>query len=79
MVNLERIENSLTSGLPNEIDFVFNTLLLLSNDDSFSFRVNGTNTRLINLILANIGFFGDGILFEILFCMKSFNLFFICL
>jgi hypothetical protein len=59
MQNFERLENSLTSGLPNEVDFVFNTILILSNDDSYSFRINGTNTRLISLILANIGFFGD--------------------
>ena len=38
---------------------MFNTILLLSTDDSYSFRINGTNTRLINLILAHIGFFGD--------------------
>ena len=60
MSQFERIENSLLSGLPNDVDFIFNTLLILSNDDTYSFRLNNSNTRLINLILAHVGFFGDG-------------------
>jgi AT-rich interactive domain-containing protein 2 len=53
----EKLEISLITGLPNEIDFVFNTLLLLSSDESHSFRVY-SSPRLVQLVLAHIGFFG---------------------
>ena len=53
----EKLEISLNSGLPNEIDFVFNTIVLLSSDESHSFRIY-TSPRLVQLILAHIGFFG---------------------
>jgi hypothetical protein len=53
----EKLEISLSSGLPNEIDFVFNTIVLLSSDESHAFRVY-SSPRLIQLILAHIGFFG---------------------
>jgi hypothetical protein len=54
----EKLEISLISGLPNEIDFVFNTILLLSSDEYHMFRIY-TSTRLIDLMLAHIGFFGQ--------------------
>jgi len=47
----------LISGLLNEIDFVFNTILLLSSDEYHMFKIY-TSTRLIDLMLAHIGFFG---------------------
>ena len=53
----EKLEVSLNSGLPNEIDFVFNTIVLLSSDESHAFRVY-SSPRLISLMLAHIGFFG---------------------
>ncbi len=53
----EKLEISLSSGLPNEIDFVFNTIVLLSSDESHAFRIY-SSPRLIQLILAHIGFFG---------------------
>ena len=53
----EKLEVSLLSGLPNEVDFSFNTLLLLSSDDNNMFRVYSSQ-RLIDLMLAHLGFFG---------------------
>ena len=53
----EKIEQSLIAGLPNEIDFVFNTLLLLSSDEYHSFKIY-SSPRLVELMLAHIGFFG---------------------
>ncbi len=43
--------------MPNEIDFAFNTLLLLSSDEYHAFKVYNS-PRLIGLMLAHIGFFG---------------------
>lgn len=53
----EKIEASLMSGLPNDVDFSFNTLLLLSSDENNLFRIY-SSPRLIDLMLAHIGFFG---------------------
>jgi hypothetical protein len=53
----EKLEKSLLSGLPNEVDFVFNTILLLSSDETHLFRVY-SSPLLIDLMLAHIGFFG---------------------
>ena len=44
-------------GLPNEIDFVFNTIMLLSSDEYHGFRIY-SSPRLIDLMLAHIGYFG---------------------
>lgn len=54
----EKLEISLVSGLPNEVDFVFNTILLLSSDEYHSFRIY-LSPNLLNLMLAHIGFFGS--------------------
>ena len=53
----EKMEISLESGLPNEVDFVFNSILLLSSDETHQFRVYSSK-RLIDLMLAHVGFFG---------------------
>jgi hypothetical protein len=53
----EKIEISLLSGLANDVDFSFNTLLLLSSDDNNMFRVYSSQ-HLIDLMLAHLGFFG---------------------
>lgn len=53
----EKMEISLLSGLPNEIDFVFNTIVLLSSDESHLFKIY-QSPRLIDLMLAHVGFFG---------------------
>jgi hypothetical protein len=55
----EKLEIALESGLPNEVDFVFNTILLLSSDESHQFRIYASR-RLIDLMLAHVGFFGAG-------------------
>lgn len=54
----EKLEISLLSGLPNEVDFVFNTILLLSSDEYHSFRIY-SSPNLLNLMLAHVGFFGS--------------------
>ena len=54
----EKLEISLISGLANEIDFVFNTILLLSSDEYHKFRIY-SSPRLLHLLLAHIGFFGQ--------------------
>jgi len=54
----EKLEISLISGLPNEIDFVFNTILLLSSDEFHAFRIY-SSPRLLDLMLAHVGFFGS--------------------
>lgn len=53
----EKIQTALESGLPNEVDFTFNTLLLLSSDEIHAFRIYSC-PRLIDLMLGHIGFFG---------------------
>ena len=53
----EKIEQSLIAGLPNDIDFVFNTLLLLSSDAYHTFKIY-LSPHLVELMLAHIGFFG---------------------
>jgi hypothetical protein len=54
----EKLEISLASGLLNEIDFVFNTLLILSSDEAHAFRLY-QSPRLIHLMLAHVGHFGS--------------------
>lgn len=54
----EKIEISLISGLPNEVDFVFNSMVLMSSEESNSFKIY-QSPRLISLILAHVGFFGE--------------------
>lgn len=53
----EKLEISLLSGLPNEVDFIFNTIVLLSSDESHAFKIY-QSPRLVYLMLAHIGFFG---------------------
>ena len=53
----EKLELSLLSGLPNEIDFVFNSILLLSSDEYHAFRIH-QSPKLIDILLAHVGFFG---------------------
>lgn len=53
----EKLEQSLITGLPNEIDFVFNTAMLLSGDEYHGFKIY-SSPRLVDLMLAHIGFFG---------------------
>ncbi|RNA18036.1 AT-rich interactive domain-containing 2-like isoform X1 [Brachionus plicatilis] len=54
----EKLEISLISGLPNEVDFVFNSMVLMSSEESNSFKIY-QSPRLISLILAHVGFFGQ--------------------
>lgn len=53
----EKLEQSLISGLPNELDFAFNTIMLLSGDEYHGFKVY-SSPRMIDLMLAHIGYFG---------------------
>ncbi|CAF0976366.1 unnamed protein product [Brachionus calyciflorus] len=54
----EKLEISLLCGLPNEVDFVFNTMILLSSEENNTFKIY-QSPRLISLMLAHVGFFGD--------------------
>lgn len=53
----ENLLLSLVSGLANEIDFAFNTIVLMSSDETSSFKLSLT-PRLVELMLAHVGFFG---------------------
>jgi hypothetical protein len=53
----EKLENALKSGLANEVDFAFNTILLLSSDEQHAFKIY-SSSNLIALMLAHVGFFG---------------------
>jgi hypothetical protein len=53
----ENLILSLVSGFGNELDFVFNTIVILSGDEANSFKLHWA-PRLVDLMLAHIGFFG---------------------
>ena len=53
----EPILLSLLCGLPNEVDFIFNTLVHLSCDDKNPFKI-AECPRIVDAMLAHVGFFG---------------------
>lgn len=55
----EKLEMSLRSGLPNEVDFAFNICLLLSNESRHVLKLS-KSLHLIPLLMANIGVFEEG-------------------
>jgi hypothetical protein len=73
----EKFELSLLCGLPNEVDFAFNTLLLLSstndNDIDLLPLYQTDSIRLIDLLLAHVGFFDQGTAYtvDLLFAMST--------
>ncbi|WAR09129.1 ARID2-like protein [Mya arenaria] len=56
----EKLEKSLVSGLPNEVDFVINVCTLLSNESKHTLRLDRCS-NLTGLLLAHIGIFNDGV------------------
>jgi len=55
-----KLECSLMSGLPNEVDFALNVLLLLSTDAG-GYTLRGVRgTRVIDAMLAYVGINTDG-------------------
>jgi hypothetical protein len=54
----EKLEISLSSGLRNEVDFVINSLVLMSSDEVIEFKLY-QSPRLIDLMLGHVGFFGS--------------------
>lgn len=52
----EKLEKSLLSGLPNEVDFVINVCTLLSNEGRHILRLDQSR-YLLTLLLAHIGLF----------------------
>ncbi|XP_013380107.1 AT-rich interactive domain-containing protein 2 isoform X1 [Lingula anatina] len=57
--NYEKLEKSLLSGLPNEVDFAVNVCTLLSNDSKRTLRLD-KSPKLLALLLAHTGIFEDG-------------------
>ncbi|KAL8617896.1 hypothetical protein ACOMHN_016552 [Nucella lapillus] len=55
----DKLEMSLHSGLPNEVDFAVNVCLLLSNEGRYVLRLT-KSIHLLTLLLANVGIFEDG-------------------
>ncbi|KAL3882782.1 hypothetical protein ACJMK2_029089 [Sinanodonta woodiana] len=54
--NYDKLEKALLSGLPNEVDFVFNVCTLLSNESKHSLRLEDSS-HLVELLLAHVGLF----------------------
>ena len=52
----EKLERSLFSGLPNEVDFVINVCTLLSNEGRHILRLDQSK-YLLTLLMAHIGLF----------------------
>lgn len=52
----EKLEQSLISGLPNEVDFVINICTLLSNEGRHVLRLDQSR-YLLTLLMAHIGLF----------------------
>ncbi|XP_052244706.1 AT-rich interactive domain-containing protein 2-like isoform X2 [Dreissena polymorpha] len=54
----EKLEKSLMSGLPNEVDFVVNVCTLLSNESKHTLRLDRCCT-LVRLLMAHCGLFDE--------------------
>ncbi|XP_067676810.1 AT-rich interactive domain-containing protein 2-like isoform X2 [Haliotis asinina] len=54
----DKLEKSLLSGLPNEVDFVVNVCTLLSNESRHVLTLKKSH-QLVDLLLAHIGIFSD--------------------
>ena len=55
----KKLEMTLLSGLPNEVDFAMNTCTLLSNKGRHTLQLKET-PRLLELLLAHVGIYRDG-------------------
>ncbi|XP_064627247.1 AT-rich interactive domain-containing protein 2-like isoform X2 [Lineus longissimus] len=55
----EKLEKSLLSGLPNEVDFAINVCTLLSNEGRHVLKLDQSH-RLIELLMAQVGIYTDG-------------------
>lgn len=55
----DKVEKSLLSGLPNEVDFAVNVCTLLSNESRHIMKLD-KGQRIIRLLMAHIGIFEDG-------------------
>ncbi|XP_076444458.1 uncharacterized protein LOC143282674 [Babylonia areolata] len=55
----DKLEMSLRSGLPNEVDFAVNVCLLLSNEGRYVLKLN-KSLHLLPLLMANVGLFEEG-------------------
>ncbi len=55
----QKIEKSLMSGLPNEVDFAINVLTLLSSEGRHSLQLKECN-NLVDILLAHAGIFSRG-------------------
>jgi len=49
---------SLKSGLPNELDFVFNSLIILSSDENYPLMLSAAPS-LLDLMLAQVGIYDE--------------------
>lgn len=56
----QKIEKSLMSGLPNEVDFAVNVLTLLSSEGRHTLRLSEC-PNLVDILLAHAGIFSPGI------------------
>ena len=55
----DKLEKTLLSGLPNEVDFVINVCTLLSNESKHTLQLE-RSVQLTDLLLAHIGIFKEG-------------------
>ena len=53
-----KLTMSLKSGLPNEVDFAFNTLTILSSDENQPLLLSAVPS-LLNLMLAHVGIYDE--------------------
>ena len=53
-----KLSMSLKSGLPNEVDFAFNTLTVLSCDEKSPLLLSSVPS-LLNLMLAHVGIYDE--------------------
>ena len=54
----DKLEKALISGLPNEVDFVFNVCTLLSNEGRHCLKLEKSQ-HIIPLLLAHVGIFDE--------------------
>ena len=55
----DKLEKSLLSGLPNEVDFVINVCTLLSNESRHMLQLE-KSPRLLRLLMAHVGVLENG-------------------
>ncbi len=55
----QKLEMSLLSGLPNEVDFAVNVCTLLSNEGRHSLNINRC-PQLVDILMGHVGVFKDG-------------------